>query len=243
MSLWPFSRKQKRFGYKKDRRDARDQRMGWARPGALYQASSLRRYVREVFDQGHTNTCVAQSAIMALAIRLVIRGQGWMLYSRLFPYWFGRTLRQRFTDGGCFPRELLKALASVGSPLEKKWPFDPRRVQQRPPPSLHREAVDLTFRYERCIDNETTAEALLQGCPVVFGMPVDEEFVKDEGPHVITKVGKPIGNHMMTVVGNDPERRAFLVLNSYGIGYRDLGYVWISWDVMAEKAMDRWAIR
>lgn len=238
--IWPFRRRRKEaFGYLPDPYDPRDFKGIKRIPGALQKASNLQPHIKRIFDQYPTQTCVAQAIVLAKAARTHYLTGEWVELSVLWPYWFGRTWKQRFTDGGSFPREVLKAFRKVGSPLARYWPFNPKKVNKRPPPELRAKAIDQDFEYHRCTHLEDVASALLQGIPVVFGMPVDEAFTKASGPDQINSIGKKhIGRHMMVVCGNDPERRAFLVANSYGDRYRMGGYVWISWDIFMTYVVD-----
>lgn len=231
MTLWPFGRKG--FGAKKDKPDKRDYVYS-AGQSSLWVDSSIEDCIPYIYDQGRTNTCVPTAVFGAYRTAMVAAGYGDPgPLSIPYAYWFGRTFRQRFTDGGCYPRELLKFVQKRGSPPAEKWPFDKKLIQRRPPFSLSDDAVDCAnFEFERCRDVEDVADALRIKRPVLFGCPVDKEFVKHEGPDTIDKIGEPFGRHMTYLVANDPSIHAFRDVGSYGIGYREQGKVWISWDVI-----------
>lgn len=73
--------------------------------------------------------------------------------------------------------------------------------------------------------------------PVVAGMVVLQNFLtlKNGDDTWYPQVGNTntFGGHAMVVVGYDDARKAFEVMNSWGIGWANSGYVWIRYDDFA----------
>lgn len=230
------------LGYRRDKRDARDlYAVGYA-GDSLSLASNLTQHVNRVFDQGATSTCVAQAIIAGIDVRRSVLNLPPLGLSRLFPYYYGRSVIMRFADLGSRPREVLHALQRLGSPREYEWPFDPVKVNKRPPTTVSRLAADLRFSYERCPTIDSVAHQLSMGRPVAIGIEVDEPFTRADGPAIVRAMSpKRIGGHMMLIIGNNPELRAFRVLNSWGKDWRTGGQFFVGHD-LAKEAMDLWAI-
>ena len=72
--------------------------------------------------------------------------------------------------------------------------------------------------------------ALSRGEPVVFAMPVAQDWYDLAGDTVYTHEG-PAGAlfHAMAVVGYSEDRQAFRIINSWGDWWGDNGYAWIGY--------------
>jgi hypothetical protein len=72
---------------------------------------------------------------------------------------------------------------------------------------------------------------LAAGHPVVFGMQIADSFkaLPSGAIYRDTPQSKP-GGHAMVLIGYDDRRRAFHVLNSWGLKWADSGYGWISYE-------------
>lgn len=231
-------------GYKPDKRDDSDvYALALSGEEALRKTSDLWPHVRRVFDQGATSTCVAQAIVAGIDIRREISSRPRATVSRLFPYYFGRSVFMRMVDMGSRPRDVLYALQRMGSPAESQWPFDPAKVNSRPPAEVRRIAADLHFSYRRCTTVEDVADSLAKGCPVAVGLLIDEAFTRNEGPAIVRSFDqKRIGGHMMLIIGNSPDLGAFRVLNSWGTEWRTGGSCFLSHELVKKEAVDLWAI-
>ncbi|MEM9223857.1 MAG: DUF4384 domain-containing protein [Pseudomonadota bacterium] len=78
-------------------------------------------------------------------------------------------------------------------------------------------------------DKPVSTLSLLQG---------DEIYRGSLAPH-----GQPIGGHALVAVGYDERRRAFLVQNSWGPGWADGGFGWVSFDAMRADLTDASVMR
>lgn len=237
------------LGYIPDVVDSRDHLFG---TGVLEQGpGDLRHLIRSVFNQGPTNSCVANAICSGIAMRRVARGLSWAPPSRIFAYRsavlslgeYGRLPDGKLADAGCRPRDAMRGLAKAGAPNEDEWPFSRAQLQVAPPWSVRRRAIDLGFRYYRCNGLEDIRLALSLGYPVTAGFQVDQAFRSSHGPALIEDFDASdiAGGHMMLLVAEGPERDRFTLLNSYGAGYRSGGFVDIS-PALAGKATDTWAI-
>jgi cathepsin K len=77
---------------------------------------------------------------------------------------------------------------------------------------------------------------ITQGKPVVVAMGLDPEFGKKDSfglsayrPHQVQKE-KIFGSHAMLVVGYSNQYKAFKLVNSWGEGWGDGGFVWVDYE-------------
>ena len=79
---------------------------------------------------------------------------------------------------------------------------------------------------------------LAQGVPVVLGAMVNREFQNLQGSGVLKGLnysGDPGGGHAMVIAGYDDSRSAFRIVNSWGTGWADNGYIWIDYDFLVDR--------
>src|SRR5690606_32308106 len=79
--------------------------------------------------------------------------------------------------------------------------------------------------------------ALAQEVPVVVGMVVLQNFLslKSDDDMWFPQIGNTdlFGGHALVVMGYDDSRKAFELMNSWGKGWANGGYVWIGYDDFA----------
>ena len=84
---------------------------------------------------------------------------------------------------------------------------------------------------------EQTKAALLNYQPVVIAITIDRSYfgARDEnGEFIYRKFKSGDGGHAMLVVGYDDQRNAFKVVNSWGKGWGNEGFVWIDYKAFQE---------
>jgi len=219
---------------------------------------SLRRYVRSVFNQGSTNSCVAQALAGAIGIMETQAGLSYSPPSRLFMYFNSRASHgSQNKDAGTFIRTAVKGLVNLGVPHEEFWAFstNPLRVNRRPGwqpymmghPRRDGEYYWIFEKGERRL--AAIKAALIQGYPVVFGTLITRRFKETDGktPISVPVVGEKIlGGHAMVITGyvQDREGLRFQILNSWGPQWGDGSFAWltsqyISWLLAADFCIIR----
>ena len=81
---------------------------------------------------------------------------------------------------------------------------------------------------------------LAQNNPVVISFNVSTAWMRLRGAEVFTEPAaqpgdKSRGGHAMTIVGYDERRQAFRLINSWGKGWGDRGYAWISYSLLQTR--------
>ncbi len=72
---------------------------------------------------------------------------------------------------------------------------------------------------------------LYAGKPILIGLDIGSEFDNLKAPYILKqKAVNPRGGHAITVTGWSNTRNAFKVLNQWGKGWADKGYLWIDYD-------------
>jgi C1A family cysteine protease len=86
---------------------------------------------------------------------------------------------------------------------------------------------------------EQTKASLLMDQPVVIAVTIDRSYfgARDEnGIYVYRKFKSADGGHAMLVVGYSDEMNAFKVVNSWGRGWGNEGFVWIDYKAFQEAS-------
>jgi len=237
------------LGWIPDGDDSRDYdfyQMGLGDPfDELPESLSLRNSIGEVFNQRSTNSCVAQAIANALCVRESLCRLPSKIPSRLFIYYNARRYHSGHRiDHGTSIRLACKGLKHYGVPDERFWGFsvNPLRINRRP----GWEAYGMGFgrrlgEYYRILDYgdgrvQAIRTAISNGYPVVFGTAIARTFADDEGSTVINRPEEGadiMGNHAMLIVGyarTNSGGNLFEVLNSWGEGWRDRGFCFLTED-------------
>lgn len=231
-----------RLGYVGDIEDARDVLFGLPDLVSIPQAHSLRSHIGRIYDQGPTNSCVAQALAQALLVEQHGHGHSAPELSRLWIYWHARAAGRVEGDAGSRIRDAIRALRDLGCPPEADFAFDVARVSRPPGWFLSRAAHDFRGirRYRRARTPDEIRAAIASGAPVVGGWQVDRPFLEDDGPREVRSMDGPIaGGHALCLVGYDGEW--FEVVNSWGSSWRDAGTCLFHESVVAQVG-DAWAI-
>ena len=84
--------------------------------------------------------------------------------------------------------------------------------------------------------------------PFVMAIPVFKSFFQAPAdPEYVfalpTDPGKNFGLHAVTVVGYDANKKAFLMVNSWGEKWGNKGFLWLSEDFLKDNAIEAWGQR
>lgn len=237
----------------KDDRDFTIEKLGIL---AGYQTSaSLLRYLDGfVFDQGSTNSCVANSLAAAIMIREKLILDHATPPSRLALYFNARRLTEmRPADTGTTIRDACRGLEKFGCCDEDFWPFstNPLTVSRRPGWNAYMMGhgrAGGSYYAIKSVGALRLAEinsAVASGRPVVFGCPVAESFLPDFGPLTIARPKddeRIAGRHALCITGfwstNEGVRR-YETLNSWGKDWRNGGWAWLDEDyILWDQAAD-----
>jgi hypothetical protein len=195
----------------------------------------------EVGDQGHSQSCTAWATAYAArgyyASALENRNvrQRANLPSPSYVYHLSR-------QNGCDEGTTIGRAAEVlknGALSLAEYPFTD---VCSPPPSADVVARAHDFKVQgiRRVDISQPDDIkgqLAQANPVMISFKVSTAWMRLRGSTVFTEANPPAddkvqGGHAMTIVGYDEHRQAFRLINSWGKGWGDHGYGWVSYDLL-----------
>lgn len=222
--------------------------------GSLPASVDLRPWMTPVEDQGALGSCTANAVVGALEY-LAHRERGSRVeLSRLFVYF-----NQRLWDGsaredvGASIVDGVRVVARLGVPTETSWPYRRELFAVQPPEPIYREAALLRASdwWSVPIDVDAMRACLASGFPIVLGTRVTESFVRAPRsgaiplPSASDRDDARHGRHALLVVGYDDAARTFVVRNSWGSDWGDLGYCYVPYPYLGNRAWTRnaWAFR
>jgi hypothetical protein len=220
----------------------------------LPSAVDLRPWMTPVEDQGALGSCTANALVGAVEY-LSAREDGTRIdLSRLFVYF-----HQRLWDGwvrediGASVSDGVRVLATVGVPTERSWPYQRSLFAVQPPEPLYGEAARYRIAdwWSVPVEVDAMRACLAGGFPIVFGTRVTESFMRAPPSGLIAMPGANDrddarhGRHALLIVGYDDRSRLFVVRNSWGQDWGDLGYCYLPYAYGAHREWSRnaWALR
>jgi hypothetical protein len=94
---------------------------------------------------------------------------------------------------------------------------------------------------------ELLKQRLAQGEPIVLAVPVYEELLLVNMRNTVVDVpvagSRLYGGHALLVVGYDEGTRRFKFVNSWGAGWGERGFAYLSYDFMQQRAWEGWVLR
>lgn len=266
------------FGLQPDPIDPRDKAIDIPISSSLPATVDLREWCSPVKYQGNINSCTAHSAV-ALVEYFVKRSFGQDIEAaRLFLYKVARNLIpnkegnyeiNKTSDSGAYSRTTMKALAMIGVPEEKFWPYDETKVNEEPPAFCY--ALASSYRateYYRVDKRGIPKDDVLQQVktvlaanrPLMFSVKYYLNCWKEVDSTgkisfpATSDSGTFVGLHSIAAVGYDDNIKiknkdgiestgAFLIKNSAGTEWGDRGYGWLPYDYLLKgQSIDWWTI-
>lgn len=231
---------------------------------SLPKSVDLRKWCPPVEDQGMLGSCTANAGV-GLVEYFERKAFGKHIdASRLFLYKATRTLMHEMGDTGAFLRTTMGALALFGVPPEEYWPYDVSKFDEEPPTFCYAFAQNYqSIKYVRLDPANTPSKETLgqvkanlaAGMPTMFGFTVYSSITQAEkdGKIPFPSKGERIeGGHAVLAVGYDDALKvknemdgrqttgAFLIRNSWGIGWGCEGYGWLPYEYTVKGLAEDW---
>ncbi len=181
--------------------------------------------------------------------------------SRLFEYYATRKIENTVgEDSGATIRDAIKAGVLYGVADEASWPYDTTKFTALPPTTVWSAAATHKVTSYHSIsdgDLESMKTAIFSGFLVGFGFTVYDYMLSAEmaSKGILPRPGpkeQVQGGHAVCLVGYDDtkvmpdgSKGAFLVRNSWGVGWAFSGYFWMSYDYVADTTLcsDFWVVQ
>ena len=208
----------------------------------------MRKWDSRVEDQGELGSC--QGNAIASAYELQVKRlypDKFVELSRLFIYYNSRVIDDAvMEDAGAYIRDGMKVVQKYGICSEKLWPYDITKFSVKPTDECYADALARTITtYQSLKTIDEVLHAVNDNKPVVIGLTVYDSFAqvsrRDPVIHEPTEYEMDTGGgHAMTIVGYDIPKKQFLVKNSFGTDWGDMGYGWLPFDYVEDKGFEKW---
>lgn len=247
--------------YTKDTPKVKEMLLKRKSPASLASRVDLRAFCPPIFNQGQLGSCTANAAAALLGYwRKKACGKDGLL-SRLFIYKGTRDLMEAKGDSGAYIRTTMGCLSLLGAPPEKYWEYDEKLLDSAPPAFCYAYAANYQALSYYRIDTGKTGimkepastlsdikEVLSSGLPAMFGFRVYQsiESAQDGKIPFPAENEKILGGHAVLCVGYDDDltigshRGAFLIRNSWGSEWGELGYGWLPYEYLLSGLAEDW---
>lgn len=222
----------------------------------LPKSVDLRKFCPPIKNQGSIGSCGSHAFTTAMeTVVAANKGKDKVVpLSERFHYYIVRQPKYMNTfpkDSGQYLRDGAKVGAEVGVSPEKLCPYDWTKYNEKPGVLAYGFASWFKIKaYRRCYAVDDLKTALSQKDPVVFGLRVTKDFITKtsfDGNSVFT--GAMAGGHALCAVGYDDEHKnldgtsgAVLFANSWGSGWGNRGYGWVSYTDFQKNFIEAWAV-
>jgi hypothetical protein len=215
-----------------DVRGAPDAPASRAIPPSSIEISSLLPPPRQ---QGDTETCTSWAVTYAAASASLRPSHPEQPHFALSPaFTYPLAGGGRFCRGPTFISKTLDVLRESGTLPLADFAFDPGWCGRQPTAEEMTRALNYRIRGWWKLDARDLAAVkgqLTERRPVIFAMTIGPAFKAFKGDSVFDtlETGAETIGHSMVLVGFDDARGAFRLMNSFGRGWGDNGYAWISY--------------
>lgn len=245
-------------GWRKDRPDHRDLMYHAAHPQLMVMPLpprvDLRQWCPVIEDQGELGSCTANSSTSGMEYLYKKQlGQDAPALSRIFLYYVSRVKIERIDpadDSGCQIRDVMKALRSFGTCLEKTVPYDTLKFSVEPSATAYAEATKHEIlTYYSLANLQSIKTCLAQGFPAVGGFSVPANMMTDECTRTgMVKFPAPDeqfeGGHAVLFVGYDDANQCLIFQNSWSTAWGVSGFGYLPYQfVLQGLADDFWTVR
>jgi hypothetical protein len=182
-----------------------------------------------LLDQLVLGSCTGQAVSQGLfnaQVRAGVPHDRVILPSRLFAYYAGRAKAgEEAIDAGSQVSTVLDAVAALGIPAERFWPYDVVRFATMPDTEAFRQAhaarMSLGVDYVEFGDVSDPVtlirKALTAGYTVQFGSQITSDYADGPPAEVIRERDQSsLGGHAQSVCGHDDDGEFFVVVGSWG---------------------------
>jgi hypothetical protein len=218
--------------------------------GGREERVDLREKFGPVMNQGELNSCACCATVAAVEYLLAKRDGRWQKLSPMFVYFHARKISgMEMLNAPLLAAHAPAALMAWGVCDDDHWPYDMNRFATPPPADAYISASKMqAVQFARLGSVEEIKASLSAGIPAMFGSDIPRGYYLEAAQTgAMPELGKadgPPSGHAMLIVGYDDRAKHWIVRNSVGERFGDLGYVRIPYSVFEKHVWneDVWAI-
>ncbi|HVN05529.1 MAG TPA: C1 family peptidase [Bryobacteraceae bacterium] len=227
-----------------------------AAPG-LATHVDLRPYCSPIEDQDGYNSCTANAAAGLVEYFEKRSFNKFIDASRMFVWKTTHDLMGITGNVGSYIRTTMEAMVLFGAPPEQYWAYDAKHFDVEPTAFCYAFGENYkTIQYLRLDPAPLTPAQVLDGVrlllnysfPSMFGFPVYDEFEYPSNGKIAypSPNSRYYGSHAICAVGYDDDmvigsdKGALLIRNSWGQGWGDAGYGWLSYKYVTQGLTADW---
>ena len=241
-----FGKKDRRFGWIKDKYDPRDYYYKAVKPRVIPESVDLSAFLPAIRDQGNEGACVG----FGVGINLTGTAKQQNAYKEWFgPRWIyngARELEDRLGAEGCYPRDACEFLLKYGCLFESFWPYVAKQdmtTKATTHPNAPKAKERLILRYDRVVDGlDGLCQALADGHLISWGIPWAAEWMSPKEDGILASPMLVAGGHEVCLYGYDTKTQLFKIANSWTDGWGDKGkcymnFAYLKW-IVAQGGYD-----
>lgn len=213
--------------------------------GPQVKSVDLSVYLPSPGNQGNQNSCVGWATAYALKTMQEKQERNWDLSSRnrIFSPAFVYNQINGGQDEGSFIHEALQLIVDKGCATFDTMSYRTNDYRSQPNNAAFKEASRYKgLKWYTLTEGNGWSDdtfflfksVLADGNGVVIAMKVYDNFSDFSGGIYSRVSGSMTGYHAMCVVGYDDRKNAVKIINSWGTGWGDGGYVWMDYEVFKE---------
>ncbi len=192
-------------------------------------------------QQGKQGSCVAWAVGYGLKSFQEHEERGWAYTNDhlMSPAFVFNALKKGKCGGGLYISDALDVVQAQGIAPLSLMPYDHKDCKKLPSSEAREIAASYRVLSSRRVDADLVEIKghIAARTPVVVGMDVDRSFDRLKGATIYTGAKyKYDGGHAMVIVGYDDSKKAFKLFNSWGTGWADKGFGWVSYGALLAQA-------
>jgi hypothetical protein len=214
--------------------------------GALPQSIDMSAQFPQPGNQGQQASCVGWAVAYALKSYQEGVERHWSLNTpdQVFSpaYIYNQIKTSANCNGGTSYVEALNLLRREGVATWSTFPYDSTQCSRLPDAATKQQARQFAIADWRRVNVQDETEVknqLAAGFPVLAGIVVDLPLYRLSQKNIYSQYsGQSVGGHAVVVVGYDDSKNAFKIINSWGQGWGDNGFGWISYVAFRQIARE-----